>query len=51
MPSVGIKPETKFNGTEGDMLGQLAVTPEVVTSVINNMKYTTSPASSRSDST
>ena len=23
-------PETKFNGTDGEMLGQLVVTPEVV---------------------
>ena len=31
-------PETKFNGTEGERLGQLIVTPEVVASKINNMK-------------
>ena len=31
-------PETKFNGTEEGMLGQLVVTPEVVATKINNMK-------------
>ena len=31
-------PETKFKGSEGEMLGQLVVTPEVVASEINNMK-------------
>ena len=31
-------PETKINGPEGEMLGQLVVTPEVVASKINNMK-------------
>ena len=31
-------PETKFNGSEGERLGQLVVTPEVVASKINNMK-------------
>ena len=31
-------PETKFNGTEGERLGQLVVTPEVVASKINDMK-------------
>ena len=31
-------PETKFNGSEGDRLGQLVVTPEVVASKMNNMK-------------
>ena len=30
-------PETKFNGSEEEMLGQLIVTPEVVAS--NNKKY------------
>ena len=30
-------PETKFNGSEGEMLGQLVVTPEVVASKINNL--------------
>ena len=29
-------PETKFNGSEGERLGQLVVTPEVVASKINN---------------
>ena len=36
-------PETKFNGTEGEVLGQLVVTPEVVASKIYNMKDNTSP--------
>ena len=31
-------PETKFNRSEGERLGQLVVTPEVVVSKINNMK-------------
>ena len=31
-------PETKFNESEGEMLGQLVVTPDVVASKINNMK-------------
>ena len=31
-------PDTKFNGTEGEMLGQLVLTPEVVATKINNMK-------------
>ena len=31
-------PETKFKGSEGGMLGQLVVTPEVVASKSNNMK-------------
>ena len=31
-------PETKFNGSEGERLGQLIVTPEVVASKINDMK-------------
>ena len=31
-------PETNFNGSEGERLGQLVVTPEVVDSKINNMK-------------
>ena len=30
-------PETKFNGPEGERLGQLVVTPEVVASKINSM--------------
>ena len=29
-------PETKFNGLEGERLGQLVVTPEIVASKINN---------------
>ena len=36
-------PETKFNGSEGDRLGQLVVTPEVVASKINNIKGNKSP--------
>ena len=36
-------PETKFNGSEGERLGQLVVTPEVVVSKINNMKENESP--------
>ena len=44
-------PESKFNGSEGERLGQLVVTPEVVASkgvsnlthVINNMKENKSP--------
>ena len=37
-------PETKFNGSEGERLGQLVVvTPEVVASKINNMKENRSP--------
>ena len=36
-------PETKFNGSEEDKLGQLVVTPEVVASKINNMKENKSP--------
>ena len=31
-------PETKFNGTEGERLERLVVTPEVVASKITNMK-------------
>ena len=31
-------PETKFNGSEGERLGQLVVTPELEASKINNMK-------------
>ena len=30
--------ETEFNGPEGERLGQLVVTPEVVATKINNMK-------------
>ena len=36
-------PETKFKRSEGERLGQLVVTPEVVASKINNMKENTSP--------
>ena len=36
-------PETKFNGSEEERLGQLDVTPEVVASKINNMKENKSP--------
>ena len=36
-------PETKFNGSEGERLGQLSVAPEVVASQINNMKENKSP--------
>ena len=36
-------PETKFEGSEGERLGQLVVTPEVVANKINNMKENKSP--------
>ena len=36
-------PETKFKGSDGERLGQLVVTPEVVVSKINNMKENKSP--------
>ena len=36
-------PETKFNGSEGESLRQLVVTPEVVATKINNMKENKSP--------
>ena len=36
-------PETMFNGSEGERLGQLIVTPEVVASKIKNMKENKSP--------
>ena len=36
-------PETKFKGSEGRRLGQLVVTPDVVTSIINSMKDNKSP--------
>ena len=36
-------PETKFNGTEGERLGQLVITPEVIANKINNMKDNKSP--------
>ena len=31
-------PDTTFNGSEGELLVQLVVTPEVVANKINNMK-------------
>ena len=36
-------PETKFNGPEGKMLGQLVVTVEVEATKINSMKENKSP--------
>ena len=36
-------PETNFKGSEGERLGQLVVTPEVVVSKINNMKENKAP--------
>ena len=36
-------PETKYNGSEEERLGQLVVTPEAVVSKINNMKENKSP--------
>ena len=36
-------PETKFNGTEGERLGQLVITPEVLANKINNMNDNKSP--------
>ena len=36
-------PETKFEGSEGERLGQLVVTTEVVGNKINNMKENKSP--------
>ena len=36
-------PKTKFKESEGERLGQLVVTPEVVVSKINNMKENKSP--------
>ena len=35
--------ETKFEGSEGERLGLLVVTPEVVANKINNMKENKSP--------
>ena len=35
--------ETKFNGSEGERLGQLVVTPEVIPSKISNIKENKSP--------
>ena len=36
-------PKTKFNGTDGERLGQLVVTPEVVASNITKLKDNKSP--------
>ena len=36
-------PETKFNGTEGERLGQLVINPQVLANKINNMKDNKSP--------
>ena len=36
-------PETKVNGSEGERLGQLVITPEVVASKISSMKENKSP--------
>ena len=36
-------PEKKFNGSEGERLGQLVVTPDVVASKMNKMKENKSP--------
>ena len=36
-------PETKFNGSEGERMGQLVVTPDDVASKINSMKENKSP--------
>ena len=36
-------PETMFNGSEGERLGKLVVTPEVVASKISNVKENKSP--------
>ena len=41
--SLLLVPETKFNGSEGEKLGQLVVTPEVVATKIKNMKENKSP--------
>ena len=38
-----LAPESKFEGSEGERLGQLVVTPEVVANKINNMKENKSP--------
>ena len=40
-------PQTKFEGSEGERLGQLVVTPEVVANKINNMKENKSPGVER----
>ena len=44
-------PETKFNGPEGERMGQLVVTPKVVARKINNMKDNKSPGVDGIDST
>ena len=36
-------PETKFNGTEGERLGQLVITPQVLANKINNITDNKSP--------
>ena len=36
-------PETKFKGSEGESLGKLVVTPDVLASKINTIKENTSP--------
>ena len=36
-------PETKFKGSEGERLGQLVVTPEVISTKIYDMKGNKSP--------
>ena len=36
-------PETKFERSEGEMLGQFVVTPEIVANKIDNMKENKSP--------
>ena len=36
-------PETKFEGSEGERLGQLVVTPDILANKINNMKENMSP--------
>ena len=36
-------PETKFEISEGERLGQIVVTPEVVANTIHNMKENKSP--------
>ena len=44
-------PETKFKGSEGERLGQLVVTPEVVAIKKNNMKEKSPGVDLRWDST
>ena len=36
-------PKTKFNGTEGERLGKLVITPQVLANKINNIKDNKSP--------